>query len=607
MENKRIKSQLLSPGFLGLVSQGSKIYLCLKKRAEGKDIYAVYTNKNKKELISEISKLAKSEQVKIFAAGLSGFNDFEDLATDLWLKLDIVPSEKAGRLKGKMAALKASEAVNRLFDADLKPKVFFNSDSSVKEQFLTNLSAYRQGVDKETWKNLVAISEQVKEKKLKIAFINSTAFGGGVALMRHAIIRFYKLLGVDVKWLVLKGDKNIFTITKKKIHNVLHGIAAPEIYLSASDKRKYNAWIAKNYRNLKKTISKLDVLIVDDPQPSGLIPLVKKDFPEIKIMYRSHTQVYSKLIDKGVRQNKNSWDFVWSSVKLSDIFISHPIKRFVPRDVPKSKVLYLPATTDPIDGLNKKISKVNRKYYYHLFNSILEESGTKSLDLKRPYIIQVARFDPSKGIPDVLESYRKLRKKLFQAGVADNKMPQLVIVGNGANDDPESMPIYQALRQAIMIDTYRKFRDDIKIARLPHNDQLLNTLLSGALVSLQLSHREGFEVKVSEALMKGVPVVAYTTGGIPLQIEDGKSGYLIKRKRTKEVAQKIEALFKDKSLYKEMSKYAREHVSEDYLTVKSAYRWLFLSLALCQEGSISPNASEFKQVEDRYLDKLINA
>lgn len=602
MKNKIIKNKLLSPGFLGLVSQGSKIYLCLKKRAEGEDIYTVYANKNKKELILAISKLAKSEKVKIFAAGLSGFNDFEDLATDLWLKLDIVPSEKASRLKGKTAALKAAEAVNRLFDADLKPKVFFNSDSSVKEQFLTNLSAYQQGVDKETWKNLIAISEQVKEKKLKIAFINSTAFGGGVALMRHAIIRFYKLLGVDVKWLVLKGDKDVFTITKKKIHNVLHGIAAPEIYLSASDKRKYNAWIAQNYRNLKKTISKLDVLIVDDPQPSGLIPLIKKDFPEIKIMYRSHTQVYSKLIDKGVRQNKNSWDFVWSSVKLSDIFISHPIKRFVPRDVPKSKVLYLPATTDPIDGLNKKISKVNRKYYYHLFNSILEESGTKPLDLNRPYVIQVARFDPSKGIPDVLESYRKLRKKLFQDGVADNKMPQLVIVGNGANDDPESMPIYQALRQAIMIDTYRKFRDDIKIARLPHNDQLLNTLLSGALVALQLSHREGFEVKVSEALMKGVPVVAYTTGGIPLQIEDNKSGYLIKRKRTKEVAQKIEALFKDKSLYKEMSKYAREHVSEDYLTVKSAYRWLFLALALCQEGSVSPNASEFKQVENRYLE-----
>jgi glycosyltransferase involved in cell wall biosynthesis len=30
----------------------------------------------------------------------------------------------------------------------------------------------------------------------------------------------------------------------------------------------------------------------------------------------------------------------------------------------------------------------------------------------REYVTQVARFDPSKGIPDVIESYRKLREML---------------------------------------------------------------------------------------------------------------------------------------------------------------------------------------------------
>jgi alpha,alpha-trehalose phosphorylase (configuration-retaining) len=46
-------------------------------------------------------------------------------------------------------------------------------------------------------------------------------------------------------------------------------------------------------------------------------------------------------------------------------------------------------------------------------------------------------------------------------------------------------------------------------------------------VALQLSTRESFEVKVSEALRKGILVVATKAGGIPLQIEHGKSGYLI--------------------------------------------------------------------------------
>ncbi|GHO68242.1 hypothetical protein KSC_071340 [Ktedonobacter sp. SOSP1-52] len=34
------------------------------------------------------------------------------------------------------------------------------------------------------------------------------------------------------------------------------------------------------------------------------------------------------------------------------------------------------------------------------------------LDLGRPYFAQIARFDPSKGIPDALESYRQVREML---------------------------------------------------------------------------------------------------------------------------------------------------------------------------------------------------
>lgn len=44
----------------------------------------------------------------------------------------------------------------------------------------------------------------------------------------------------------------------------------------------------------------------------------------------------------------------------------------------------------------------------------------------RDYICQVARFDPSKGIPDVIESYRKLRARLEQE-LPDENPPQLLM------------------------------------------------------------------------------------------------------------------------------------------------------------------------------------
>ena len=44
--------------------------------------------------------------------------------------------------------------------------------------------------------------------------------------------------------------------------------------------------------------------------------------------------------------------------------------------------------------------------------------------------------------------------------------------------------------------------EDIVVVRLGPSDQILNAIMSLCTVALQLSTREGFEVKVSEALHK---------------------------------------------------------------------------------------------------------
>lgn len=43
-------------------------------------------------------------------------------------------------------------------------------------------------------------AKSVKERKKKIAFFSATPRGGGVALMRHSLLRYLKLLGVDCSW-----------------------------------------------------------------------------------------------------------------------------------------------------------------------------------------------------------------------------------------------------------------------------------------------------------------------------------------------------------------------------------------------------------------------
>jgi len=43
-------------------------------------------------------------------------------------------------------------------------------------------------------------AKKLRANKTKVAFFSSTPQGGGVALMRHALVRFSRLMGVDLTW-----------------------------------------------------------------------------------------------------------------------------------------------------------------------------------------------------------------------------------------------------------------------------------------------------------------------------------------------------------------------------------------------------------------------
>lgn len=62
------------------------------------------------------------------------------------------------------------------------------------------------------------------------------------------------------------------------------------------------------------------------------------------------------------------WEFLWSNIQGCDMFISHPIPVFVPHTVPREKVVYFPATTDWLDGLNKHLNRWDTGYYGHIYN-----------------------------------------------------------------------------------------------------------------------------------------------------------------------------------------------------------------------------------------------
>lgn len=397
---------------------------------------------------------------------------------------------------------------------------------------------------------------------------------------------------------VPRPKPEVFRITKTN-HNILQGVADPKDRLSDSQKQTWTDWVHQNASRFwttdggplaPRSKGGADVVIIDDPQMPDLVEIAKQMDPDRPVIFRSHIQVRADLADKEGTPTQEVWQWIWKSVKQADIFISHPVREFVPSVVDFKTVGYMPATTDWLDGLNKDLSDWDSRYYIHEFNTECHSSRMTELAFpSRDYIVQIARFDPAKGIPDVLASYAELRRK-YMSGRGAKDTPQLVIAGHGAVDDPDGTVILDQTLE-LCETKYSDIRGDIVVMRLGPIDQILNALISNAKVVLQLSTREGFEVKVSEALHKGIPTIATKAGGIPLQVQDGKSGFLVEPGDSSAVAKHLHELFTNPKLYREMSLYAASHVSDEVSTVGNALSWLYLADTLASGEMIRPDSA----------------
>ncbi|KAI1434011.1 glycosyltransferase family 4 protein [Xylaria sp. CBS 124048] len=473
---------------------------------------------------------------------------------------------------------------------------------------MASLENNRSTCSDATWNSMMHYAKILKKNKIRIAFFSSTPQGGGVALMRHALRRFSLLVGVDLNWYVPKPRPGVFRSTKN-MHNILQGVSQPGQRLSEDERDMISEWISHNAEGSwlspggpLRPVEEggAHVIVVDDPQMPTLIPLIKILTPNRPVIFRSHIQIRGDLINLEGSPQREAWDFLWEGIRLSDLFISHPIPGFVPKEVGGDMVAYMPATTDWLDGLNKPISRWDSSYYFSLYNRECDSHRmTKLYYPDRSYIVQVARFDPAKGIPTVLDAYAEFRKLAKEAGLKAKDTPQLVLAANSSIDDPDAGMVFaEALNQ---VETKSpELLTDISIMRLQANDQLLNTLISHAHVVLQLSTREGFEVKVSEALHAGRPVIATRAGGIPIQVKEGENAFLVEPGDYRAVARHLLALFTDHGLWKRMSHAARTGVSDEVGTVGNALCWYYLAaqLAADEEAGVKTFAGDRRWVND---------
>ncbi|KAJ8293381.1 Trehalose phosphorylase [Rhodotorula toruloides] len=466
-----------------------------------------------------------------------------DFLTRVWLELDAIPylgSHDAAEGQFSLdaqATAAVEEALGNLVPMSsstvkisLSPlrQVLVDADFRVH---LYSLPILKSITSPALWNTFSGLGQALAAQKTNVAFFSATPRGGGVALMRHSLMRIWNAAGLNVRWYVPAGDASVFNITKRKFHNVLQGVADPDVLLHDDDKALFEAWTSHNFKRFwageDSPLRRLDIAVIDDPQLTALIPIIRRDSPRTKIVFRSHIQIRADLIDKGEKQQKATWDYLWSFIKQADLFVSHPVKEFVPKVVMDNlPVVYMPPSTDPLDGLNKPIEKSVLNTYRHTFDSAVQSSDGRKVDWKRGYIIQVARFDPSKGIPHLAEGYRLFREHAEKTGGFEHP-PQLIMTGHSSVDDPDGTLVLHQLHEQIQDKKFDGIREDIYAIRAPPSDRLLNAMLRGSDVVCQVSTREGYEIKVTEAIHKGKWVIATNAGGIPLQVRDGVDGEIV--------------------------------------------------------------------------------
>ncbi len=383
-----------------------------------------------------------------------------------------------------------------------------------------SLREYTKVIGKRKVKEL---KEEAKELNgLTLAHVNSTLYGGGVAEILASLTYLMNDVGIEAEWRVLRADNEFFNVTKS-FHNALQG---QRLKLSNKAKKIYlrtNKEFAKTTR-----LERYNFVVIHDPQPLACIKFYRRFSPWV---WRCHIDLS--------KPNASVFNFLkqfiafYDHVVISNEKFAKNIKRIKPYTI-----IY-----PSIDPLSPKNMPLKKKEIESMLNA-------RGIALDKPIVSQISRFDPWKDPIGVLRAFKLVRKR-FDC--------QLVLLGNLASDDPEGELLYKkVLKESAKM-------QDVHII-LEHNDLLVNALQRASAVVVQKSIREGFGLTVSEALWKGKAVVAGNAGGIPLQIINGKNGFLVNS--VEECAAKILFLLKNPEKAKLIGKYGKAHVKKNFLITR---------------------------------------
>ena len=411
-----------------------------------------------------------------------------------------------------------------------------------------SLDAYRPYMDSEMADELSSVAAELRG--LRVAHLNATAIGGGVAEILQSMVPLFNALGIVTERIVINPTEAEFFQVTKKIHNVLQGA---EGSLSERELEVYYDNLRQVAKAMRRDELSADVWFMHDPQ---LLPL-------------------AGMLQQGRSCNSATW--LW----ICHIDLTHPnqsaidsllpmlqdyhhlifsLQQYVPvRQVADKPVYIAPPAIDP---LAEKNNPVDQQEAWDIVASM-------GIDRNRPLITQVSRFDLWKDPWGVIDAFRLARESMPEI--------QLALLGlSQATDDPEAGEILNSVL------AHADGDPDIHLFHNPDslpvgNNLAVNAFQMASSVLVQKSTREGFGLTVTEGMWKGKPMIGGNAGGIRIQIDDGANGYLVSS--PEECARRMLTLLQDNALASYIGAAGRASVRRRFLLPRLALDYLKVARA----------------------------
>jgi trehalose synthase len=377
-----------------------------------------------------------------------------------------------------------------------------------------------------------ALAEPLAGKR--VLHLSATAFGGGVAEILYTLVPLMREAGLATEWRVIYGQDEFFDVTKA-IHNALQGNPRS---LTSEEQDVYQRY---NRENAEALTDEFDFVIVHDAQPAAMIEHAKE--AGRRWIWRCHIDLSTP--------NQDVLGFLAPWLGSYDATVYHR-QAYVPAADGLPPAYIWPPAIDPLAPKNMALSPEDASY-------IVDQFG---IDVDRPLVSQISRFDPWKDPVGVIEAWRLLR--------VDHPSVQLALVGSMAHDDPEGWDYYNQTVEAAQGDP-----DIFILSNLNNVGSVeVNAFQVHSAALIQKSIREGFGLTVTEGLWKGRPMVAGRAGGIVDQIQDGETGYLVDS--VEECAQALKKVLEDPQQARAMALGGKEYVRRHFLSPRLLRDWLAL-------------------------------